>query len=201
MTTWAYLRVSSLQQDEDNQRQGVDKKADELNLKINKYVIDKVSGVKEPDERNLGRLLRRARDGDVILISELSRFGRRMYMLFRIIDDLLNRGVKVYTVKENISLDGSVQSTVLVFAFGLAGEIEQRMISARTKEALQRKKAMGIHLGRKVGQKVNFHKMTDNKEKIMRSYKRGVSKRKLAKKYRVDVKTIRKYIREWQTNL
>lgn len=199
MTVYAYLRVSSQLQDEKNQKQGVDSKSNSLKLKIDKYIIDKVSGVKEPNERNLGRLLRRAKNGDTIIISELSRLGRRMYMLFRIIDDLLNRGVKVYTVKENISLDGSVQSTVLVFAFGLAGEIEQRMISARTKEALARRKAMGIHLGRNFGTKINLRKLNDNKEKIMQRYHNGWSKAKLARKYRVCQKTIRKYIRIYES--
>ena len=48
MTVYAYLRVSSVSQDEQNQRQGVDAKAVALNVQIDKYIVDKVSGTKEP---------------------------------------------------------------------------------------------------------------------------------------------------------
>lgn len=195
MATFAYLRVSSVHQDEQNQRQGVDRKAQELNLKIDKYCIDKVSGIKEPNERNLGKLLRRVKEDDIIIVSELSRLSRKMYMLFRIMDDLLKKKVKVYSVKDSFCLDNSLQATVLVFAFGLAAQIERDLISMRTREALQRKRQMGIHLGRPVGLKPNFRKMTDNKERILKLYRRGVSKSKLARKFKVCHKTIRKYIK------
>lgn len=195
MTTWAYLRVSSLKQDEQNQRQGVDSKAEQLNIKIDKYIIDKVSGTKEPDERNLGRLLRRAKSGDVILVSELSRLGRRMYMLFRIVEGLLKKGVRMYSVKDNFCLDDSLQSTVLVFAFGLAAQIERDMISMRTREALQRRKAMGMHLGRPFGYKVQNHKLDARRTRIQHDLAKGISKSRLARRYNVCVKTMRKYIR------
>lgn len=195
MTVWAYLRVSSLKQDEQNQRRGVDLKAEQLNITIDKYIIDKVSGTKEPDERNLGRLLRRAKSGDVILVSELSRLGRRMYMLFRIVEDLLKKGVRMYSVEDNFCLDDSLQSTVLVFAFGLAAQIERDMISMRTREALQRRKAMGMHLGRPFGYKLQNHKLDSKRARIQHDLAKGVSKSRLARRYDVCVKTMRKYIR------
>lgn len=88
---YCYLRVSSLAQDEQNQRVGVLRKASELNVSIDKYYIDKVSGTTDPDKRNLGRLLKVAKAGDVIIVSELSRFGRRLFMLFRILESLLKK--------------------------------------------------------------------------------------------------------------
>lgn len=60
---YAYLRISTVAQDEQNQRQGVDLKAKQLNLQIDKYIIDKVSGVKEPKVRNLGKLINRLKKG------------------------------------------------------------------------------------------------------------------------------------------
>ena len=58
MTVYACLRVSSVSQDEQNQRQGVDAKAVALNVQIDKYIVDKVSGTKEQKLRNLGSLAR-----------------------------------------------------------------------------------------------------------------------------------------------
>lgn len=119
---YAYLRVSTTIQDEQNQRQGVDLKAEKLGLHIDKYIIDRVSGTKEPDQWNLGKLLRRAKTGDIIIISEMSRLGRRLFMLFRIMEELLNKGVQVYSVKENFTLDNTLQGKTLIFAFGLAAD-------------------------------------------------------------------------------
>lgn len=193
---YAYLRVSTTIQDEQNQRQGVDLKAERLGLKIDKYIIDRVSGTKEPEQRNLGKLLWRATSGDIIIISEMSRLGRRLFMLFRILEDLLNKGVHVYSVKENFTLDNSLQSKAMIFAFGLAAEIERDMISARTKEALAYRKSLGVVLGRPKGSKTKHHKLEPYREKIEKWRAKGWSKAKIARKTKVCDKTLWKYMNQ-----
>lgn len=194
MTTFAYLRVSSLAQDEQNQRLGVDNKARQLNLSIDKYIIDKVSGTIEPNHRNLGKLLRKAKEGDVIIVSELSRLGRKLFMLFRTLEDLMKKGVKVYSVKDNFTLDSSIQSTVMAFAFGLAAQIERDMISQRTKEALALRKANGMHLGRPFGFKMKHNKVEKHIEKIRKWRQARVSKVKISKRIHCCQKTLNKYM-------
>lgn len=184
-------------QDEQNQRVGVLRKASELNVSIDRYYIDKVSGTTDPEKRNLGKLLKTAKHGDIIIVSELSRFGRRLFMLFRILESLLKKGVRVYSVKENYNLDNSLQARIMAFAFGMAAEIERDLISMRTREALAKRKADGIHLGRPFGSKIEFHKLTDHKDHILRLYRAGFSKAKIARRYHVTDKTIRKYIQLW----
>lgn len=196
MTVYAYLRVSSIAQDEQNQRQGVDAKAAELNLRIDKYIIDKVSGTKSPKERNLGKLSRRLKAGDVVIVSELSRLSRRIFTLCRLFEDLLEKGVRVYSVKENFVLDDSPQSKMLIFCFGMSAEIEQRMISARTREALAYRKQQGVKLGRPVGAKTKKHKLDTYAYKIALWLKKGVSRRRIAKRCKVCEKTLRKFIAE-----
>ena len=191
---YAYLRVSTLEQDELNQRQGVDLKAKRLGLTIDEYIVDKVSGTKEPADRNLGKLLNKVHEGDMIFISELSRFGRRTFMLFRIFEYLLKKGVKVYSSKEDFTLENSIQSKVMIFGFGLAAEIERDLISARTKEALAYRKSQGVILGRPIGSKTKIHKLDKFKDKITYWLKKKVSKSKIAKKCKVCDKTLRKYI-------
>lgn len=194
---FSYLRVSSIAQDEQNQRMGIEQKAKSLGIIIDKYYIDKVSGITEPDKRNLGKLLKKVKEGDIIIVSELSRLARNMLLMFRIIETLLNKKIHLYSVKDNFVLDDSLQSKILVFAFGIASQVERDMISARTKEALARKKLEGIHLGRKFGAKILCKRLVDNQDKIMKMYYNGVSKAKIARKYKVTDKTIRKYIRLW----
>lgn len=197
MMVYAYLRVSSNVQDEENQLLGIKHKAEELNLVINKFVVDKISGVKEPDERNLGKLMRKLQEGDIILISELSRFGRRLFMLFRILEQLMNKGVKVYSVKDGYNLDNTMQSKVLAFAFGLAAEIERDMISKRTKEALTVKKEQGVKLGRPIGSKSSEYKLNQYKDKIIKWRAKGWSKAKISRKCHCTWNTVSKFLKIW----
>ena len=137
---YGYIRVSTDKQDCENQKLGIESKASALGLCIDKYIEDAgISGTKEPGQRALGLLMQSVVPGDVVIISELSRFGRRLFMLFRILEFLLKRDVRVYSVKDGYTLDNSIQSKVLAFAFGMAAEIERDMIAQRTKEALYRR--------------------------------------------------------------
>ena len=193
---FAYLRVSTLHQDEANQRMGVEQKAERLGISIDKYIIDCISGTQEPQKRNLGKLLRQVKPGDVIIVSELSRLGRRLFMLFRILETLLDKGVTVYSVKDGYCLDGSLQSKIMAFTFGIAAEIEREMLSLRTREALALRKAQGKILGRPKGAKSRVHKLDRYQATIVRLLKRGLPRTRIAKRCHVTDKTLRKYIRE-----
>ena len=192
---YAYLRVSSDHQDYENQQQGVERLAAKLGICIEKYIIDNgISGTTEPDKRNLGKLLRHLHEGDVVLVSEMSRLARNMLMMFRIVEKLLRKKVKLYSVKDNFILDDSLQSKILVFAFGIASQIERDMISARTKEALALRKSQGIHLGRPFGMKIPNYKLLNKRTYIERCLKDGKSKNYIARRCKCSAKTMRKFI-------
>lgn len=74
-------------------------------------------------------------------------------MIMEILNICMTKECKVWTIKDNYRLGEDIQSKVLAFAFGLSAEIERNLISQRTKEALSRKKAEGIILGRPKGKK------------------------------------------------
>lgn len=169
MTVYGYLRVSTDKQDCDNQKIGVEDLARTRGLPIESWIIDDgVSGIKEPEKRKLGKLLKRIKSGDVIICSELSRLGRRLFMVISILEHCMKIGAKVLTVKDGCELGDNVQSKILAFAFGLVAELEREMISKRTKEALQRRKSSGKKLGRPFGS-VNRRHILDGKESQIRA--------------------------------
>lgn len=67
----------------------------------------------------------------------------------------MTKECRVWTIKDNYRLGEDIQSKVLAFAFGLSAEIERNLISQRTKEALDRKKAEVVILGRPKGRKMH----------------------------------------------
>ena len=71
--------------------------------------------------------------------------------VMEILNQLMQKEVKVYVTKGNIEIGENIQSKVLAFAFSLAAEIERDLISSRTKEALAKVKSDGRRLGRPKG--------------------------------------------------
>ena len=182
MTVYGYLRVSTDKQDCDNQKIGVEALAEKLGLSIENWIVDNgVSGTKEPEKRQLGKLLRKIKTGDVIICSELSRLGRKLFMVISILEHCMKIGAKVLTVKDGYELGDNVQSKVLAFAFGLVAELERDMISKRTKEALSRVKAQGRSIGRPKGRKNIKHVWSGKEKKILCLLNQGISKTKIAR--------------------
>ena len=192
---YGYIRVSTDHQDCKNQKLGIETKAATLGLTIDKYIEDTgVSGTKEPDERALGGCLRRLHSGDVIICSELSRLGRKLFMVMRILEQCMQVGAKLYTVKDGYELGDNIQSKVLAFAFGLSAEIERDLISQRTREALANLRARGIKLGRVLGSRNSKHIIDGHERSILDMYAMGVPKRKIARKLHVSPPTISRYL-------
>lgn len=160
-------------------------------FEIDKWIIDDgVSGGVEPEKRKLGRLLKRLRQGDILIAGEISRLGRSLFMVMRILEHCMSVGVRVYTVKDGYELGDNIQSKVMAFAFGLAAEIERKMISARTKEALALRRAQGVILGRPVGSKKKHPCLADAELRIKRMLAKGYSKKTIAHKLRVSRGTL-----------
>lgn len=194
---YGYIRVSTDRQDCENQKLGIENKARALGLNIDDYIEDPgVSGIKEPEKRALGGCLRKLQDGDVIICSELSRLGRKLFMIMRILEHCMKCGARVYTVKDNYELGDNIQSKVLAFAFALSAEIERDLISQRTKESLARRKAMGHKLGRAVGSKNKSYKLDGKSVLIAKMLAQGMSKRKIARKLKVSPPTMTRFIND-----
>lgn len=193
---YGYIRVSTDHQDCENQKLGIEAKARSLGVQIEKYIQDSgVSGTKEPNKRALGACLRRLQSGDVLICSELSRLGRKMFMIMRILEHCMNIGARVYTVKDGYELGDNIQSKVLAFAFGLSAEIERDLISQRTKEALALRRAQGYKLGRAFGSRNKRHKMDGKYETVIKMLNQGYTKMYIARNFRVSAATITRFLR------
>lgn len=150
---YGYIRVSSDKQTVENQRFEINNFCERENLKIDGWIEETISGTKSYSKRELGKLLKQIQKDDLIICAELSRLGRNLFMIMEILNLCMSKECRVWTIKDNYRLGEDIQSKVLAFAFGLSAEIERNLISQRTKEALLRKKAEGVILGRPKGKK------------------------------------------------
>jgi len=192
---YGYIRVSTEKQTVENQRFEIIRFCKANKIKINKWIEETISGTKAVDKRQLGNLLKIVQTDDLIICSELSRLGRSFFMIMSILSNCLERGVKIWTIKDGYRLGDDIQSKVLAFAFGLSAEIERNLISQRTKEAMARCKAKGMKLGNKQV-KYKKVKLTGKEKEIRKMLREGKSKTYIAKFLGVNRSTVRIFINE-----
>ena len=193
---YGYIRVSSDKQTVENQRFEIEQFCNREGLSIDGWIEETISGTKNYNKRKLGTLLKKVNKGDLIVCSEISRLGRNLFMIMEILNICMSKECRVWTIKDNYRLGDDIQSKVLAFAFGLSAEIERNLISQRTKEALARKKAEGITLGRPVGRKSDKVKLTGKEETIKELLNQGVSVTQIASIFKVHRNTVSKFIKE-----
>ena len=193
---YGYLRVSTDKQTIENQRFEIANFAARENLPIDGWIEETISGTKKYEKRKLGRLIKRAQPGDIIVCSELSRLGRNLFMIMEILNHCMQKDVRVYTVKDGYRLGDDIQSKVLAFAFGLSAEIERNLISQRTTEALARKRAEGVKLGRPRGARSRRVKLSGKEARIRRMQAEGLSKAEMARRLHVSRDTLARFMRE-----
>lgn len=199
---YGYIRVSSDKQTVENQRFEINNFCANEGLAIDGWIEETISGTKAYDKRELGKLLNRVQKDDLIICAELSRLGRNLFMIMEILNICMNKECRVWTIKDNYRLGDDIQSKVLAFAFGLSAEIERNLISQRTKEALARKRAEGVVLGRPKGSKTapERFKLYKKRTLISELLREGVSKRQIAKICKVDRGTLDRYLKRLGEN-
>lgn len=192
---YGYIRVSSDKQTVENQRFEIENFCQKQKIGIDGWIEETISGTQNYNKRELGLLLQKVKKDDLIICAELSRLGRNLFMIMEILNVCMTKECKVWTIKDNYRLGDDIQSKVLAFAFGLSAEIERNLISQRTKEALARKKAEGVILGRPKGRKSSKVKLSGKEEVIRVLLEQNVSKSEIARIFKVNRMTVDSFIK------
>lgn len=167
-----YARVSTEQQNLDRQidmitSYGVDKR--------NIYK-EKITGTKSNREQ-LNRMIDELQQGDVVIISDLTRISRSTKDLLKIVDNIKNKGAAIKSLKDNwldTTSDNPYNDFLLTVMSGLS-QLERDLISARTKEGLASAKARGREGGRP-------NKRNEKADVVEMLYKEGYKITNIAKK-------------------
>jgi DNA invertase Pin-like site-specific DNA recombinase len=180
--TIGYIRVSTVDQCEDRQLEGIE---------VDKVFIDKASG-KNKDRPELEKLLDYARDDDIVIVHSMDRLARNLLDLRKLIHELTSKGVKVQFVKENLTFTGEDNpiSVLMLSLMGAFAEFEFALIKERQREGIEIAKTKGVYTGRKPA-------LDDNEAReLVRRAAAGEKKAKLAKEYNISRPTLYRYITE-----
>ncbi len=194
MAVIGYIRVSTDKQTYKHQRFEIEEYAKNQGLKIDDWIEETISSRKALKNRKLGTLLENLGENDILITCEISRLGRSLLEVMRILETCLNKNCQVWTLKENYRLGNDIQSKVLAFAFSLAAEIERNLISQRTKSSLANLKASGKKLGRPFSAESKKLKLSKNARKVRNLLAKGISKSQIAKILGVQRSTLRRFI-------
>lgn len=199
VTTIGYLRVSTLEQNIEKNKSDILRLANEKQLFNVKWVDEKISGTKNWKERKLGEVFNTLTKGDAIIVSELSRLGRSTLQILEIMQLAKERGIGVFAVKGGWSLNGTMESKIVMTMLAMISEIERDLISERTKEGLRARKAAGVVLGRPKGP--GKSKLDQYKEEIVALLNNGSTKTFVSKRYKTSLPNLLNWITKNNINI
>ncbi len=190
---YGYVRVSTEQQSYESQVLAINQR-----FKVDEWVEEKRSGTVDYRKRDLGDLLNKLKAGDTLVVTELSRLGRSLSMIYKIVSELKDRKVRCVAIKNSFDLNPANQNDivaeVIMFAFGLSAQLERQLISERSKMGIQKAREQGKQIGKRKGDIPYYVKLRPYQAEIIAKRKNGGTILGLAKQYNVTWKTMQSFL-------
>ena len=181
--TMSYLRVSTDEQDNQKFKHDVRAYANKMDFGRVQFIEEKIKGKKNWKTRKIATMIEQMQSGDKLIVPELSRLGRSTLEVLEILKSAQDKGIAIYSVKENYQLNGDgLQAKMMSTMLALFADVEHTFISERTKEGLKAARAKGRMLGRPKGP--GKSKLDQHRDEIIDKLTLGVPKAKIARRYK-----------------
>jgi DNA invertase Pin-like site-specific DNA recombinase len=147
-TIFGYWRCSTDHQDQERQIRSL------KDAGCEQIVGDKITGTSNyGDREELSKLLDEIKEGDLLILSELSRLGRTSLLMQIELDKLIKKGVNVRTLDKRLDTTTMSKEIVglIVSIMGYCAEQELSQIKSRTSEGRAVALSRGVKFGRKKG--------------------------------------------------
>lgn len=192
---YGYIRVSTEKQTVEVQRYEINRYCSEQGIEVDAWIEESISGAIKPSAKLLGKLiLDRIKKGDLILVTEISRLGRNVYMVMSIINHCMLTSAAILPIWKGEIIKEDSMSVYETFFDIISAQKERELISRRTKCALAMMKSNGVRLGRPVG--IPRKRKLEGKEKeIIRLLSNGVSKAEVSRRLGVNQSTLSEFIK------
>ena len=180
----AYVRVSSVDQNESRQREAL------AQYDIEKWYEEKISA-RDMNRPQLQEMLRFVREGDTVYIHDFSRLARSTKDLLEIMDELSERNVSLVSHKESLDTS-SPTGKLMVTMIAAINEFEREVILDRQREGIAIAKREGKYKGRQP-KKIDPELFEELKEKY---YRREINKVQWAKLLGVTRPTLDRILKQ-----
>ena len=185
MSNIAYVRVSTIDQNEERQLKALEK------YDIDKWFTEKISG-KNTQRPELQRMLEYVREGDTVYVHDFSRLARSTKDLLQLVEDLQLKGVHLVSNKENMNTSTATGKLMVTMMAAIA-EFERANLLERQREGIAIAKANGKYKGRKAVE------VTEHFMELYSQYQnRQISKSKFANLYGVSRPTLDKLLKNYE---
>ena len=143
-----YARVSTVDQEPENQLQELRRYVKARGWTATEFVDRGVSGSREsrPALDDLMKAVHR-RQVDAVVVFALDRLGRSLTHLVRIIEDWQNLGVSLISLRDGLDL-GSASGRLQMHILAALAQFERERVRERVQAGLQRARTQGVKLGR-----------------------------------------------------
>lgn len=179
--TIGYIRVSSIDQNTARQLDG---------MQLDKVFIDKASG-RDASRPELMACLEYVREDDTLVVHSMDRLARNVEDLRRLVRELVDKGVTVRFVKENLTFSpkgNSIFDQLMLTLLGAFAEFERSLSKERQREGIAIAKAKGVYKGRP--------RSLDKKQikELYRLVDEGIPKTKIAERMKISRRHVYDYI-------
>ena len=151
---YGYARISTAFEQSKDRNQSFDRQLmilKERGIDEKNIFQDRISGgVSTKNRPEFDKMMSTLKKGDMIVVSEMSRFSRSLQDLIESVNNLTNKGIGITFIKENIIIDDNGLNPMNKFIFQLFGafaEFEKSLIAERVKSGMQASKLKGTKLG------------------------------------------------------
>lgn len=193
--TVAYIRTYTNKQSAETQQEMISNFAISQKIEIDKWYKD--MGNSPRSNRRIESLIKNLKAGDQLIVADITRLSRKMIEIMHLILLCIERKITLCSVSEGYTFEDNIDSKTLAFTFGFVSEIERKLISIRTKEALALTKSKGVVLGRPKGSQ-QMGRLTPYKEQIEKEMKRDdTTYVALAKQYNVSLSTFKRFVKDY----
>ena len=148
----AYKRVSTNKQELDSQKLEIMEYCHRNHIHLDEILEVQISSTKSQEKRKIKDLKQRLKSGDLLIATELSRLGRNMLEIIKLVLEFNANDIKFLFLKQmELSNFNNPSSKLILSIYAYLAESERELISQRTKAGLANARSGGKKLGRPVG--------------------------------------------------
>ena len=152
-----------------------------LDLEVTKEIHDSTSTKVHWTDRNIGSVIQYCQKDDSIICYEASHIACSTSQVLEILNRAADLNINLHFAKYEINIDNQLKTIETQKLLTLISKIESEFISKRTTQALARRKAAGLPLGRPKGRGNKSLKLDKHREEIEKYLLLGISKASIAK--------------------